>query len=65
MVVDVDGALYIDDRETSLRAAVDEVGLVCSLVDHVKSYLDSDALVRLSDGWCAPFSELCLHYHCV
>lgn len=55
VVVGVDGALYIDDLDTSIRAAADDVGLAFSFVDHVKPYLESGALVRVLHDWCAPF----------
>jgi hypothetical protein len=37
VVLGVEGALIIDDLDTSIRAAIDDVGLAFSFVDHVKA----------------------------
>src|SRR4051812_34206840 len=62
LVLGVDGALIIDDLDTSIRAAIDDVGLAFSFVDHVKPYVESGALVSVLEDWCAPFPGFFLYY---
>jgi DNA-binding transcriptional LysR family regulator len=60
--VGVNGPLIIDDLEMTIQAAIDGIGLVFSLEDHVAPHLANGALVRVLEDWCPPFAGFFLYY---
>jgi DNA-binding transcriptional LysR family regulator len=62
LAVAVNGPLILDDVEVLIRAAFDGAGLAFTLEDHVTSYLERGALVRVLDDWCPPFAGYFLYY---
>jgi DNA-binding transcriptional LysR family regulator len=45
-----------------VRAAIDGIGLVSALEEHVAPHLASGAPVRVLEDWCAPFAGYFLYY---
>ena len=52
----------MDDVEILIRAALDRIGLVFALEDHVATNLVSGALVRVLEDWCPAFAGYFLYY---
>jgi DNA-binding transcriptional LysR family regulator len=62
LTVAVDGPLNVDDLETSVRAAIDGVGLIYAFEDQVAKHLAKGTLVRVLEDWCPPFAGFFLYY---
>jgi DNA-binding transcriptional LysR family regulator len=62
LTVAVDGPLNVDDLETSVRAAIDGVGLIYAFEDQVAKHVKKGTLVRVLEDWCPPFAGFFLYY---
>ena len=62
MDVGVEGPLVFDDEGLILDAALAGVGLAYVIEDQVASLLQSGALSRVLEDWCAPFPGFFLYY---
>lgn len=62
LAVAVNGPLIFDDVSIMLRAALDGAGLAFTMQDHATPYLESGALERVLEDWCAPFPGYFLYY---
>ena len=62
MEVGVEGPLVFDDEGIVIDAALAGVGLAYLIEDQVASLLQSGALSRVLDDWCAPFPGFFLYY---
>ena len=62
MEVGVEGPLVFDDEGIVIEAALAGVGLAYLIEDQVASLLQSGALSRVLDDWCAPFPGFFLYY---
>ena len=60
--VAVDGPLTLNDSELILTAALDGVGLACTVESSVAGHLASGRLVRVLADWCPPFPGFFLYY---
>ncbi len=60
--VAVNGPLVVDDVETSVRAAIDGIGLAFVSDERVVMELKSRKLIRVLDDWCQPFPGFFLYY---
>ncbi|EYF00313.1 LysR family transcriptional regulator [Chondromyces apiculatus] len=60
--VAVEGPLTLDDPDLMVAAALDGVGLACSLEHHVADHLAAGRLVRVLEDWCPPFPGFFLYY---
>ena len=45
-----------------VTAALDGVGLACTLEDHVAQHISEGRLVRVLEDWCHPFPGFFLYY---
>lgn len=62
LAVAVAGPLIVDDVVLVVRAAVDGVGLAFLSDELAAPHLDSGALIRVLDDWCAPYPGFFLYY---
>ena len=62
LTVAVDGPLIVDDAEIQVRAALDGVGVVWTLEHYAAPFVSAGKLVRVLEGWCAPFPGYFLYY---
>jgi DNA-binding transcriptional LysR family regulator len=62
LTVVVDGPLIVDDAEIQVRAALDGVGVVWTLEHYAAPFISAGKLVRVLEGWCAPFPGYFLYY---
>jgi DNA-binding transcriptional LysR family regulator len=62
LTVAVDGPLNVDDFETTIRAAIDGVGVIYAFEDQVAKHIAKGTLVRVLDDWCPPFAGFFLYY---
>lgn len=60
--VDVEGPITLDDQELMVEAALQGCGLAYVWDNRVGRHLESGALIRCLDDWCAPDSGLFLYY---
>jgi DNA-binding transcriptional LysR family regulator len=60
--VEVNGPVTIDDQELMVAAALQGCGLAYVWDDRVKMHLESGALIRCLDDWCAFDDGLFLYY---
>ena len=60
--VAVNGPLIVDDAEIQVRAALDGAGVVWTLEHYAAPFISAGALVRVLEGWCAPFPGYSLYY---
>jgi DNA-binding transcriptional LysR family regulator len=60
--VDVDGRLAVSDQALGLRAALDGIGLHCTLESLVREPLADGRLIRVLEDWCPPFAGFMLYY---
>ena len=60
--VAVEGPLTLNDTDLILAAALDGVGLACTLESVVAGHVAAGRLVRLLEEWCQPFSGFFLYY---
>ena len=60
--VRVDGQLIVNTMKQRLDAALAGVGLAYMVEDIAEPYVTKGALVRVLEGWCAPFSGYHLYY---
>ncbi|WP_434383761.1 LysR substrate-binding domain-containing protein [Melittangium boletus] len=60
--VAVNGPLVLEDSELMRRAALDGVGLICTMESHVTEELREGRLVRVLADWCPPFPGFFLYY---
>jgi len=58
----VDGPLIVDSREAALGAVLDSIGIGFVIEDTVTELFDQKQLVKLLDGWSAPFPGLYICY---
>jgi DNA-binding transcriptional LysR family regulator len=52
----------IERRASSIRVAIDGVGLTFLMEDHAAPYLENGQLLRVLEDWCAPFPGYFLYY---
>jgi DNA-binding transcriptional LysR family regulator len=62
LTVAVDGPLVVDDAEILVRAALDGIGVVWTLEHYAAPFISAGKLVRVLEGWCAPFPGYFLYY---
>ena len=62
LAVAVNGPLIVDDAEIQVRAALDGVGVVWTLEHYAAPFVSAGRLVRVLEGWCAPFPGYFLYY---
>lgn len=60
--VEVDGPLTLDGQELMVEAALQDCGLAYVWENRVLHHLESGALIRCLDDWCAPEDGLYLYY---
>ncbi len=60
--VPVTGPLIVSDRDLETQAAVDGVGVVCTVAERVASHVSSGQLAPVLDRWAVPFSGYFLCY---
>ena len=60
--VAVEGALTLNDTDLIRVAALDGVGLACTLEDTVADDLAAGRLLRVLEDWCRPFPGFFLYY---
>ena len=62
LAVTVTGPLIVSDRDLETQAAVDGVGLACTVAERVASYVSSGQLVPVLRSWAVPFPGYFLCY---
>jgi DNA-binding transcriptional LysR family regulator len=60
--VRVDGQVAFNDVEMVVRSAEAGLGLGFVMEDQVAAQIESGALIRVLDDWCAPFAGYHLYY---
>ncbi len=60
--VPVTGPLIVSDRDLETRAAVDGVGVICTVAERVASLVSGGQLVPVLDHWAVPFPGYFLCY---
>lgn len=60
--IEVDGPVTIDSQELMVEAALQGCGLAYVWQERVAQHLESGALIRCLDDWCAPDDSLFLYY---
>ncbi len=58
----VEGPLTMNDADLIVTAALEGVGLACTLEGCVADHLAAGRLVRVLDDWCQPFPGFFLYY---
>ena len=56
------GPLIVSDRDLETRAAVDGVGVICTVAERVASLVSGGQLVPVLDRWAVPFPGYFLCY---
>jgi DNA-binding transcriptional LysR family regulator len=62
VTVSVAGPLTVNDVEFMIRAALDGLGLACTLEEYVAECVARGELVRVLEDWCPPFDGYFLYY---
>lgn len=62
IIVDVPGALTLDDSELMVEAATDGLGIAYVPENFARRMLSSGRLVMVLDDWCPPIPGLMLYY---
>lgn len=60
--VNVEGPVTIDDQELMVETALSGAGLAYVWDYRIERHLQSGALIRCLDDWCAPLDDLFLYY---
>jgi len=60
--VAVEGPVIVDNLDLLIRAALDGVGIAFTFEQHVAPLVESGALMRVLEDWCAPFPGYFLYY---
>jgi DNA-binding transcriptional LysR family regulator len=58
----VHGRITVSNNELALRAAVDGLGITCTIEGQAEPFLRSGQLVRVLEDWSAPIEGLFLYY---
>jgi DNA-binding transcriptional LysR family regulator len=61
--VSVRGSVTVNNPETAIRAALDELGIVYLIDPLVEPYLESGQLVRVLENWSPCMEGVYLYYH--
>lgn len=61
-VIDVQGALTLDNHNLMIEAALHDVGLIWTSDGLVAEHLAAHRLVRVLEDWCPAYPGLCLYY---
>jgi DNA-binding transcriptional LysR family regulator len=61
--VSVQGQVMVNSPELAVRAAVDGLGIACTVEGLAELYLRSGQLIRVLEDWSPSFEGLVLYYH--
>jgi DNA-binding transcriptional LysR family regulator len=60
--ISVEGRLMVNNGELAVRAAVDGLGIACTIEALAEPFLRSGQLVRILEDWSPSFEGLFLYY---